>query len=198
MCWPTNECMRAHTQTRCNMHTALSMCSVTPTVCSKGWFQCEEYIPEDAVWVKHLSRYLSASFTPRLFPICTNLEIQTFLTLWIIELLRGAFLKIHSICSLFFSLVWGNKGFSSMGFFLRHASHGWLRADKSLVLHQPVDVMLGTMVTSWHLKNICYAQQGLLCVPVCHNLDRKGRRQKLRWHLLFLCLHIPTHRAKSH
>lgn len=170
MCWPTNECMHAHTQTRCNMHTALSMCSVTPTVCSKGWFQCEEYIPEDAVWVKHLSRYLSASFTPRLFPICTNLEIQTYLTLQIIELLRGAFLKIHSICSLFFSLVWGNKGFSSMGFFLRHASHGWLRADKSLVLHQPVDVMLGTMVTSWHLKNICYAQQGLLCVPVCHNL----------------------------
>lgn len=35
------------------------------------------------------------------------------------------------------------------------------------------------MVTSWHLKNICYAQQGLLCVPVCHNLDRKGEEAEM-------------------
>lgn len=69
----------------------------------RAGFQCEEYIPEDTVWVK-LS-YLPASLTPSLFPICTNLEIQTYLTLRIIKLLRGAFLKIHSICSLFFSLV---------------------------------------------------------------------------------------------
>lgn len=54
-------------------------------------------------------------------------------------------------------------------------TQGW----ESLVLHQPVDVMLGTMVTSWHLKNICYAQQGLLCVPVCDNLDRKGEETEM-------------------
>lgn len=35
------------------------------------------------------------------------------------------------------------------------------------------------MVTSWYFKNICYAQQGLLCVPVCHNLDRKGEEAEI-------------------
>lgn len=40
-------------------------------------------------------------------------------------------------------------------------------------------MMLGTMVTSWYFKNICYAQQGLLCVPVCHNLDRKGEEAEM-------------------
>lgn len=35
------------------------------------------------------------------------------------------------------------------------------------------------MVTSWYFKNICYAQQGLLCVPVCHNLDRKREEAEM-------------------
>lgn len=52
-------------------------------------------------------------------------------TLSITNQLRGTFLKIHNICSLFFSLVlWGRgRGCSSTDFFLRHAFHGQLRAE---------------------------------------------------------------------
>ena len=156
------------------VRTTPFMCTITPCVCSVG-----NTLQKMLFVVKPLRSYSSLSLTPCLFPICTNLEmIQTYLTLSITKQLRGAFLKIHNICSLFFSLVWRGRGCSSTGFFLRHASHGRLRPE-SLVLHQPVDVMLGTVVTSWHLKNICYAQQGLLCVPVCHNLDRKGEEAEM-------------------
>lgn len=50
-------------------------------------------------------------------------------TLSITNQLRGTFLKIHNICSLFFSLVWGGRGCSSTDFFLRHAFHGQLKAE---------------------------------------------------------------------
>lgn len=53
-------------------------------------------------------------------------------------------------------------------------SHRRSRGRESLVLHQPVDVMLSTVITSGDLKNVRYAQQSLLSVPVRHDLGRRG------------------------
>lgn len=131
----------AHAQTRCSMNIFnLVICGHICGSCCHLYTQVHtiHFVCMICVWsvgntfqrmlfvVKPLSSYLPVSLTPSLFPICTNLEIQTYLTLSITKQLIGAFLKIHNICSLFFSLVWRGRGCSSTGFFLRHASHGWL------------------------------------------------------------------------
>lgn len=199
MCWLSNECIWVHTLTP-RVAWTFSTCShvvrvveaaaiaSAPPVCSGAYtpFMCVislwvcsvgNTFHRMMILVRPLSSHLPVPLTSSFFPVCKNLEIET--SLYQSQTSSEVLFWKYTISAVYFS-VWygGGRGCSSTDFFHRHAFHGQHRAE-SLVLHQPVDVMLGTVVTSWYFKNICYAQQGLLCVPVCHNLDRKGQEAEM-------------------
>lgn len=146
MCWPTNECTWMHTLrsdvawtfSTCSsvvklveaadlyaqVHTTSFMYMITPRVRSVGnTFQRMLFV------VKPLSSYLPVSLTPSLFPICTNLEIQTYLTLVNHKTAQRCFSENTQYLQFIFQFGMRGQGLFKHRLFLRHASHGRLRAE---------------------------------------------------------------------
>lgn len=144
MCWNT------HTQTSCSMNIFnLFICDQTwgscchchcPTCmlrCIHSFYVCDHILgvhcrkcfSQDVDYVETLKQSFACFLDSKSFSHLHKAGDGNF-TLSITNQLRGTFLKIHNICSLFFSLVLGGgRVCSSTDFFLRHAFHGQLRAE---------------------------------------------------------------------
>lgn len=143
--------MSAHTQTRCSMnifnlftcdqscgscchcHCPTCMLRCIHSFCVRDHTlsgHCGKCFSQDADCGETLKQSFACLLDSKSFSHLHKPGDGNF-TLSITNQLRGTFLKIHSICSLFFSLVLGGRGrgCSSTDFFLRHAFRGQFRAE---------------------------------------------------------------------
>lgn len=94
----------------CQCPTCMFRCIHSFYVCdlTLGVF-CGKYFSQDDDSGETLKQSFACSFDFKFFPRLQKPGDRNF-TLSITNQLRGTFLKIHNICGLFFSLVWGGQG----------------------------------------------------------------------------------------